>query len=224
MIRNLKVLGLAIAAVMAMSAVMASAASAVPQFTASSYPATVTGAAKKGSEVFTTEAGKVECASHFVSHSLSGASSTLTVTPHYTECTAFGLNATVNTEGCTYVFHATEQVEPGVYNSHVDVVCPTGQSIKIVAGGGLCRAEVKGQVKSEAHPEAINQNLTTVKTTNLAGGSVTVEPNVSNIAYTVTTDGFGCPFSGTGNKTGATYTGHVVISRVGGGNVSVSGE
>jgi len=213
MIRNLKVLGLAIAAVMAMSAMMASAASAVPQFTASAYPATVTGSNTKGSEVFTTEGGKVECDSHFVSHSLAAASSTLTVTPTYTNCEAFGLNATVNTEGCTYVFHATEKVSTGVYNNHVDVVCPTGKSIKIVAGGGLCRAEIKGQ-----------NGLTTVKTTNVAGGGVTVEPNVSSVAYTVTTDSFGCPFSGTGNKTDGKYTGHVVVTRVGGGSVSVSGE
>ncbi|HWT91266.1 MAG TPA: hypothetical protein VN179_09130, partial [Solirubrobacterales bacterium] len=139
MIRNLKVLVLAAASVVAMSAVMASAASAVPQFTASAYPATVTGSNTKGSEVLTTEGGVVECASHFVSHSLAAASSTLTVTPTYTNCEAFGLNATVNTEGCTYVFHATEKVSTGVYNNHVDILCPAGKSIKIVAGGGLCR-------------------------------------------------------------------------------------
>ena len=212
MIRNLKVLGLAIAAVMAMSAMMASAASAVPQFTASSYPATVTSSNTRGNEVFTTEAGKVECDSHFVSHSLAAASSTLTVTPTYTNCEAFGLGATVNTEGCTYVFHATERISTGVYNSHIDLACAAGKSIKWVTGGGLCRTERKSQT-----------GLTTVKTTNVAGGSITVEWNVSSIAYTVTTDGFGCPFSGTGTKTDGKHTGHLVISRVGGGSVEVSG-
>lgn len=207
MIRNLKSLGLAFVAVLAMSAVVASAAQAVPSFTASSYPAAGTGANTKGSETFTTEAGAVQCDSHFAG-TLSGASSTLTVTPTYTNCEAFGfLSATVNTEGCTYVFHATEQVSAGVYNSHVDVVCPAGKSIKISAG--TCRAEVKGQ-----------NGLTTVKTTN-SGGSVTVEPNVNNIALTVTQDGFACPFSGTGAKTGA-YHGHVVFSSAG-KTISVSG-
>ena len=210
MIRNLKVLGLAIAAVMAMSAMMASAASAVPQFTASAYPATVTGSNTKGSEVFTTEGGKVECDSHFVSHSLSGASSTLTVTPTYTNCEAWGLPATVQTEGCTYVLHATEKVSSGVYNNHVDIVCPSGKSIKITTT--ICIVEVKGQ-----------NGLTTVKTTN-SGGSVTVEPNVSSVAYTVTADRWACPFGGTGNKTDGKYTGHVVVSRVGGGSIEVSGE
>jgi hypothetical protein len=209
MIRNLKVLGLAIGAVLALSAVMASAAMAVPTFTASSYPATATGSNTKGSEVFTTEGGKVECNSHFQG-SLSAASTTLTVAPTYTGCEAFGfLEANVNTEGCTYVFHATELVSAGVYRSHVDVVCPAGKSIKIIAG--TCRAEIKAQT-----------GLTSAKTTNLAS-SVTVEPEVAKVAYTVTEDGFLCPFGSTGNKTDGTYSGHVVVSRVGGGSISVSG-
>ena len=209
MIRNLKSLGLALVAVLAMSAVVASAAQAVPSFTASAYPATGTGSNKAGSETFTTEAGTVQCDSHFEG-TLTEASSTLTITPKYSECTAFGfLNATVETEGCTYVFHATEQVSAGVYNSHVDVVCPEGKSIKIVAA--TCKAEVKSQ-----------NGLTTAKSTN-SGSSVTVQPNVTNIAMTVTQDGFGCPFSGTGAKTGS-YHGDVLVSRVGGGSVSVSGS
>jgi len=213
MIRNLKVLGLALGAVLALGALTASAAMAVPQFTASTYPAQVTGSNTKGSEVFTTEAGKVECDSHFLSTSQAAASSTLTVAPKYSNCDAFFLSATVDTEGCTYVFHATELVSAGVYKHHVDVVCPAGQSIKIVAGGGQCNAEIKGQT-----------GLTSVKTTNLAGGTVTVQPEVTKVAYTVTKDGFGCPFNGTGNKTDGTYTGDVVVSRVGGGSVSVSGS
>jgi hypothetical protein len=222
--RKLNRFALAFVAVLAMSAVVASAAQAVPQFTASAYPAIGTGSNKAGSETFTTEAGTVQCDSHFRGV-LTEASSTLTVTPKYTECVAFGfLGATVNTEGCTYVFHATEKVENNVYRAHVDVSCPEGQSIKITAA--TCKAEVKSQT-----------GLTTVKGTNLAGGSVTVEPNVTNIAMTVTQDGFGCPFSGTGAKTGS-YHGDVVVSRVvedknekgevtaatTSGSVSVSGE
>jgi hypothetical protein len=209
MIRNLKSLGLALVAVLAMSAFVASAASAAPEFTASAYPATSTGSNTKGSEAFTLDGTSVLCDSHFASHSLAAANSTLTVTPTYSNCEAFGfLNATVNTEGCTYVFHATERVSAGVYNHHVDVVCPTGKSIKIEAG--TCKAEVKAQ-----------NGRTTVKTTN-SGGSVTVQPNTS-VSTTVTQDGFGCPLAGTGTRNG-TYHGHVVVSRVGGGSIEVSGS
>jgi hypothetical protein len=216
MIRNLKVLGLAVVAVLALSAVMASAAMAVPSFTASTYPAQITGSNTKGSEVFKTEGGNVECNSHFLSHAQNAASSTLTVTPKYTSCDAFGfLEATVNTESCSYVFHATEQVSGPhvVYKHHVDVECPVGQSIKVIAG--TCRAEITTQT-----------GLTSVKTTNITEGGVgkvTVQPEVKGITYHVTQDGFLCPFGGTGLKHDGEYTGDVVVARVGGGSVSVSG-
>ena len=51
-----------------------------------------------------------------------------------------------------------------------------------------------------------------------------VKPAVEKIAYTVTQDGFLCPFGGTGNKTDGKYTGEVTLSRVGGGSIAVSGE
>jgi len=221
MIRNLKVLGLAVVAVLALTAMMASAASAA-SYTASSYPATATGANTKGSEVFTTEGGKVECDSHFEG-SLNAASSTLTVTPKYTSCEAFGfLEATVNMEGCDYLFHATSTT-----TTDVDVVCPAGKSIKITAG--TCKVEIKGVVEV-THKEGekvvvtvagINQGLKSVGTSS-PFPNVIAKPNVTGIAYTVTQDGFLCPFNGTGNKTGATYTGEVTLSRVGGGSLSVS--
>jgi len=215
--RTIKALGLAFIAVVAMSALSASAAQATPEFTCSTYPCTATGSSLSGAEKFTTEAGTVECDSHFLvekynatKEDITGPTSTVTVTPTYTNCKAFGfLSATVNVEGCDYVFHATEFVSAGDYKHHVDVVCPAGQSIKIVAS--TCKAEVGGQT-----------GLTTAKTTNNAGGTVTVQPEVANISMTVTQDGFGCPFGGTGKKTGS-YHGDVVISRVGGGSISVSG-
>ena len=195
MIRNLKVLALAVGAVLALTAMMASAASAA-EYTASAYPATATGANTKGSEVFTTEGGKVECNSHFVTGSITEPTSTITVTPTYTSCEAFGfLEATVNMEGCDYVFHVSGT---GPFTNTVDVVCPTGKSIKIVASS--CRVEIKGQEK-----------LGSVAVSNVGSG-ILAKPNVTGIAYTVTQDGFLCPFGGTGNKTGATYTGEVTLS------------
>ena len=206
MIRNLKVLALAVGAVLALTAMMASAASAA-QYTASSYPATATGSNTKGSEVFTTEGGKVECDSHFVTHSLGEASSTITATATYTNCEAFGfLEATVDMEGCRYVFHVSGSGP--TYSNTVDVVCDAGKSVKIVAG--TCKAEIKGQT-----------GLSNVATSN-SGSSILVKPSVESVAYTVTQDGFFCPFGGTGNKTDGKYTGEVTISRVGGGSVSVS--
>jgi hypothetical protein len=203
MIRNLKVLGLAVVAVLALTAMMASAASAA-QYTASSYPATATGSNTKGSEVFTTEGGKVECDSHFeTKEPITAATNTITLTAHYTNCDAFGfLEAKVAMNGCHYHFTLS-----GTSNVVV-VVCPGGGVIVITAG--TCKVEIKAQSGLSGVPVSTS------------GSGVLAKPNVSGIAYTVAQDGFLCPFNGTGNKTGATYTGEVLLSRVGGGSLAVS--
>jgi hypothetical protein len=203
MTRNLKALGLALVAMLAMSAVVASAASAqsVPtqKFTAmdNTYPESFHGVNAAGQETFTTEAGTVECASTF-SGTANAASQHIVATPVYTGCKAFGfLNATVAMEGCNYTFQLTTTLtNPHRYQAHVNVVCPAGKSIKITAG--TCVVTIGGQT-----------GLTTVDLENRADTkAVLVRPTVGGINYTVVTDGFGCPFTGTGAKTGATYTSH----------------
>jgi hypothetical protein len=203
MIRKFKGVTLALVAVLAMSAFVASAAQAIT-IQSTSYPQTVTGEGKGIGKHFKTEAGSVECEISNFDGTLSEASSTLTVKPTYSGCTAFFgfAAATIHTEECAYVFHATgHDAGTATFTANVDVSCPGSQSIKITAG--TCRAEVKSQT-----------GLSTVNITGMSentGGGVihhdlTVKPIVSKIAYTVTQDGFGCPFGGTGNKTGGEYT------------------
>jgi hypothetical protein len=181
MTRKFKTLGVALFAVLALTAVMASAASAAA-YTSSTYPTTATGSSPKGNDVFTTEAGNVECASHF--HVTIGGppSYDVTVEPTYSGCEAFGfLEATVT--GCKFTFTATS-----IPSSTVHVTGPC--TIK----AGTCHVTVDNQ-----------NNLGSVATTNNAAGDVSVQANVSGIKYTVINDGFLCPFNGTGEKTGATY-------------------
>jgi hypothetical protein len=215
MMNKLKVFGLALVAICSMIAMIATAAQAIPTFTSASYPATITGEGgeKFGEKLIFNESDHfpvVECNKSSYHGTLSSASTTLTLTPAYTECRGWGfLNATVHTEGCTYVFHATEG-SAGVYKSHVDVECPAGKSIKIV--GGTCEVEIKTQT-----------GLTTAKSTNSAG-TVLVRPEVTGIAYTVVKDGFGCPYTGTGNKAGARWTATSdIVMKGSGGSISVSG-
>jgi hypothetical protein len=210
MIRNLKVLGLALVAVLAMSIMVASAASA-SQYTGSAYPTTGTGQNTSGKETFTTPGGTVQCDSHFEGP-LSAASSTLTVTAKYTNCIAFGfINATVHFNFCGYLFHAGAAKGGGVYDNSIDIVCPAGTG-PVTIKAATCHVLIPAQT-----------GLKNVKTTNLAGGTVTVQPEVSNITMNVIEDGFGCPFPGTGHYLGS-YHGDVVLSRVGGGSISVSGS
>jgi hypothetical protein len=201
MTRKLKTLGVALVAVFALTAVMASAASAA-NYTASSYGekgTTGTGISVKGNDVFTTEGGTVKCASHFEG-TLTEASETLTVTPKYTECEAFGfLSATVNMNGCAYVFQAPSG-SGDAYSAAVKVECPAEKVITITAS--TCEATVGAQSPSGS----------TAITNNTAAGDVSVKANVTGINYTVTKDGFLCPFNGTGAKTGGTYTQNEAIT------------
>jgi hypothetical protein len=80
MTRKFKTPGVALFAVLALSVVVASAASAKYSYTASSYPTTGTATSALGHDTFITEGGRVECASHFQG-TLTAASSSLTVTP-----------------------------------------------------------------------------------------------------------------------------------------------
>jgi hypothetical protein len=183
MTRKFRILGVAVFAVLALSAVIASAASA-SNFTASSYPTTATGTSAKGNDVFTTEAGSVECHGHFLVDDLTEPKETVTVTPTYTECRAFGfLSATVTMNGCDYKFWTS---------GAVDLECPTGKNIVVVAS--TCEADIPTQT-----------GLTSVSYAN-NGNHIDVKANVTGITYNVTKDGFGCPFNGTGHKTGGTYT------------------
>ena len=192
MIRKFKTLGLAMVAVLAMSAFVASAAQA--QYTASSYPTTATATSALGNDVFTTEGGSVECASHFQG-TLTEASSTLTVTPTYTSCKAFGFaHATVNMNGCAYVFHRTSAT-----SSNATVECPAGKSITVVAGN--CEIVIHAQGP-----------LSSVATAN-SGNHVNAKANVGGITYTVTKDGFLCPFNTTGETLPVTRTGGTYIQK-----------
>lgn len=202
MIRRSKALILAFLAMSAIGAVSAHSAVAVPEFNAESYPVTIHGTGANIGEKFTTEAGAVECeVSHYhgeiSAHYHSTFPSTATVHPTYTGCKAFGfLSATVTTTGCDYVFHVTEKVIADYYRAHVTIECEVGKSIKITAS--TCAAEVKPQ------------SLTTVDITNDTAATpkkdITVKPTVTGIKYTVTSDGFLCPFGGTGEKAGGEYS------------------
>jgi hypothetical protein len=189
MIRNLKVLGVAVVAVLAMSAVIASAASAT-NFTASKYPTAATATSPLGNDDFKTEAGSVECAGHFAVAALSEPSETVQVTPTYTSCRAFGfLSATVTMDECVYIFHS---------NGTADVECPAGNEVTIVSS--TCEVRIPTQT-----------GLSSVVLQN-ALASISAQANITGITYTVTKDGFGCPFSGTGTKKGATYTQNEAIT------------
>ena len=128
--RKLKVLGLALVAVFALTAISASSASAA-QFTAGSTTGTVT-ATQIGSHAFVVNAGTVKCTETSATGTyLSASVVEQTVSPTYNGCTAFGfVNTKIDVNGCTYTLSAAA---PTAETGSVVIGCPAGASIVVTA-------------------------------------------------------------------------------------------
>ncbi|HET9675921.1 MAG TPA: hypothetical protein VFP21_00280 [Solirubrobacterales bacterium] len=142
----------------------------------------------------------VSCKHVTFSGELPNPSETLTVTPTYTECTVIGVKATVETNGCQYVFKGTEKTSENHFKGTQSISCPTEKSIVVSTTVPQCEAKIGSQ-----------SGLSSVSYISELGASppnVKVEENLSSIHYTVTKDeGFLCPFSGLGEKTNGTLKG-----------------
>ncbi len=198
MTRKFKTLGLCLVAVFAMSAVAATAAQA-EKFTSASYAASITGEqiGALPNEFEVTNAG-VECGTATFSGTLAAASETLTITPNYQNCLVGGsIPATVDMNGCDYLFHAT-----GVKTASVDVVCPTtagGVTDKIVITVPATGCEI--QVPEQ-------NSLSTLHIHVEAGiGDVRVTVKVGKISYSQNAK---CPGGVESEKTGI-YNGEVTL-------------
>jgi hypothetical protein len=221
MIRNLKALGLALVAVFAMSAIVATAAQATPG-TLTTFPAGKTvdiTAEQIGTHEFLltdheVEPGKFATTTCEYAHfhgvgTVATGSTTLTVLPTYgnaeKKCTAFGQPATITTTGCHYLLHSGTET-PAKTGWHVltDVVCEEGKVIKIVTG--TCEVTVGSQ-----------SNLTTSEVTNSGSPApetamdLLLHTNVHSIEYKVVKDNIGCPLKGTGTFKKGDYTGTTTV-------------
>lgn len=153
MIRKLNILGLCAIAMLATGAAAASRAGAETEFTAGKYPAFLTGTQiiHEGSELhkFTFGIRTVECGKAQFSGTLSGASTTVTLTPTYSECTSAGLPATITMNGCDFLFRGENKVNGDSFFGSVNLVCPAKSSVELhvysslanhAAGTSLCTA------------------------------------------------------------------------------------
>jgi hypothetical protein len=196
---KLKQLGVCLAAVLALSLLASSMASAA-KFTSSSYAANFVGEGLKGNWKFNTEVGSSECKASS-SATLSEASSTLTMTSlNLSECitntNGFGSRATTtNMEGCDTLMHIASG-SGDTYTGTADIVCPAGASILGYDNEKFCEVRIPAQTG----------NVTLKYTNNTAEGYVETAVTTSNITYNVVKDSSFCPYSGTGVKTGATIT------------------
>ncbi len=210
MIRKFKALALALVAVLAVGAVVASAAQAVPVITGSgAVHATGSGV---GEQFTIDHVTIVSSVSHYTG-TVTNNSSTIRLTPTYTESkVGEAIPATITTHECHYLLHLNKKDAGPVYAATVDVEC-TGKPITIVSTNPKCKMEINSQV-----------GLSRVEITNDAT-DLTIKPNVSGITGTVTEDGFLCPFTSVGPKTGGTYkTTSPITLTASSGTPQISGE
>jgi hypothetical protein len=177
---------------------MASAAQAA-KFHAESSPTFLLGNQSE-KNVFTVNGKTVECSTAKFEAEFTGTelSKLEKVHPTYSGCTAFGLEATVTTTGCTYTFNEpTGTSSP--YSGTVSIVCETGHEIEINAGFGICHVKVGSQ--------ANKSSVTYTDEGTGATRSVLVKANVSGITSTVSGSELICGANGTQS---ATYKGSVL--------------
>jgi len=203
--RNLKILGLALVAMLAMSAVAASMASA-DTFTAEKYPVTITGDQDGQTDVFTTTAGTVSCKKATYVGTVAAASKEASATPTYSECTGLGFPVTIDTNGCSYKFTMTDVVTDASTTARVDIVCPGTEEITVTAKSGAttkCIIHIPPQT-TLSHVELSNIGTGTTR-------EITGNITISGIKYTHTA-GTGVGACTGGSASNGSYAGRVRLT------------
>jgi hypothetical protein len=160
MARSLKTLGLSLVAAFAMSAIVASAAQAAPEFTgtngAGTYEHTIINGVQEGSLELNATAGNelfVKCeTATFSATTATGKDTELTLFPTYKNCKASDLFTTHwRQNDCHYKFKITKTItKEKEYEGAFDLLCPAGKDVeiemtKLFGGGKKCQVTILAQ-------------------------------------------------------------------------------
>lgn len=206
MIRNLKALGLALGAILALGALSAASASAQGErFHADEENVILTGESANptlgvGSVSITcatgtyegTEAG--EQTTEGGPHGHSWTSTTITVHPKYDDCEIFGfVDATVTTDGCDFVLtsHLVDTTE-NEEHAEVEVECTDGKQITIAASG--CTVKIGSGGSGDVPENTLGHGVVYENLDESEPTTVTVDSTVTEIPYT--SSGLLCGFFG----------------------------
>ena len=203
--RNAKLLGTALLAILALSAVAATMASA-DEFHSEKELTTLTAKQESGVggvNILKTTAGSAECkTATFHATVNKKTTTTITATPIYKECTCIGIVCTVNMNECDYLLHITPaNVQT---QGSADLVCPGVKEVTLESA--KCIIHIKPQT-----------DLTTITYTNsgVPGGNtreITLDLNITNIAYSHTKVGEGIGSCTSGTGTTGSLTGKVEVT------------
>jgi hypothetical protein len=152
--------------------------------------------------VFGSEAGSTTCkATTMTSGSLGEYATTLTLTPTFNECKAFETSATVTSTGCKFILQEPNETEADKFEGSVDLSCEAGKSIVIATS--VCEFKFLGQsgLKGMTYANDREESPIVFRATFALTG----------LKYTVVKDGVGCPFAGTGEKSGGTFSDEVKV-------------
>jgi hypothetical protein len=208
MTRNIKALGLAVVAVLALSAVAASGAQAA-SFMSSEAGATLNGT-QTNTNIFEVSGGRqITCTSVTFSGTASGTESAeQEVSPSYSGCHSSILGgeeipATVTLNGCTFLFHATTTITASEISAHVHIICPAGHSIEVHVYANSTKHNENKPLCTYSIPPA--DNLETVRISNGANNDLNINAMVG-VPYTrVSGNSTNCgPASGTEEYRGTT--------------------
>lgn len=210
MIRNLKAFGLALLAATALGAFAAQGASAVVEH---SFRSTVSHTQLTGANetnfVFTlTPELKWECSTvTFEGTNIGEKRDTLTAHPQFGSCKFEGEAATVDTNGCNFIFDSdtTASAHSGsAEHAGVSIECEAGHHIMVTLG--ICNLTLNANHNSVA----VNQGLHGIKYTELASHSgkqaLTQVWTVRTVHYTT----LGGSFCGLLGHAGGTYTNGII--------------
>jgi hypothetical protein len=199
MIRNLKVLSLALMAVFAMSAITASAAFAQPELH-SEVAATTLKGEQVGTNVFHAGAGHdVECTTVKYEGTTTAATEAISeVRPTFSGCKAFGFATTdVNTNSCTLFIYWSLTTVYWENSTHTGN-CPSIDLTPTFLGSSVCTVKVKPPRTTEYPVDIANEGSGTTR-------DVKITSTATGIPYEELSGG-GC---GVGSGTNGEQTGSV---------------
>ena len=197
--KQIKTVGLTIAMVLALTALLGATSASASQFRAEEYPTSLTGA-QSGTHKFTlSKLLSLSCDTATLSGAVSEASSAVTLTPAYSQCKTLYGPSTVVVNSCKYVFHSTNEAAP--YTGTMDIACSKeGDAIEVNTPGGACLIK---------YPAQASRGTVEFANTGKKSRSRTITATLKVTGLKFTESGIFCQESGT-HETG-TYTGTSVI-------------
>ena len=200
MMGKLKSLGVVLAAVLALGAVVSSAAVADFLESEGSQEVTLTGAQEESAKfIFKTTAGSNTCPTATAhAQSQSGVTTVTTSEPKFpaTGCLCIGIACTVTTNECHFLYHISGTA------GTVDLSCPENKELTLDTTKCIIRVP----------PQS---GLSTVNYENIGSAAtreITIKFDITNIKYSHTKVGEGIGSCTTGSGTTGSFTGSAIVT------------